>query len=348
MARPHVVVVPYPCSGNINPALQIARLLHRHGVYVTFVNTEHNHRRVQATEGAGAVRGGEGFRFEAIPDGLSEAERGKQDYGRSLAVSTSTRCAAPLRDLIARLNGTPGVPPVTCVLPTMLMSFALGVARELGIPTMSFWTASAASLMTHMRLRELQERGREFPDERLPRDDGHRLDPRGAADPPRRLLELPPHHRPGRLRSALQRVGGEQLRQGRRPHPQHLRRPRGRRARRAARRVPARVHRRAPGPAPPPGRRPRQQRLRQRQHRVDRPEPVEAGRRVPRLAGRARAGLRRVRQLRQPHGGDAGAAERVRVGPRGERPPVPLVHEGQPRPRRRRRRPGRDALDLQG
>lgn len=153
------MVVPYPGSGNINPALQIARLLHRHGVYVTFVNTEHNHRRVQATEGAGAVRGGEGFRFEAIPDGLSEAERGKQDYGRSLAVSTSTRCAAPLRDLIVRLNSTPGVPPVTCVLPTMLMSFALGVARELGIPTMSFWTASAASLMTHMRLRELQERG---------------------------------------------------------------------------------------------------------------------------------------------------------------------------------------------
>jgi hypothetical protein len=105
MARPHVVVVPYPGSGNINPALQLAKLLHRHGVYVTFVNTEHNHRRVQATEGAGAVRGREGFRFEAIPDGLSEADRGKQDYLRGLAVSTSTRCAAPLRDLIARGAG---------------------------------------------------------------------------------------------------------------------------------------------------------------------------------------------------------------------------------------------------
>ena len=105
------------------------------------------------------VRGREGFRFEAIPDGLSDADRGKQDYGRGLAVSTSTRCAAPLRDLIAQLNATPGVPPVTCVLPTMLMSFALGVARELGIPTMAFWTASAAALMTHMRLRELEERG---------------------------------------------------------------------------------------------------------------------------------------------------------------------------------------------
>ncbi|CAN6251177.1 unnamed protein product, partial [Urochloa humidicola] len=41
----------------------------------------------------------------------------------------------------------------------MLMSFALGVAKELGIPTMAFWTGSAAALMTTMRLRELEERG---------------------------------------------------------------------------------------------------------------------------------------------------------------------------------------------
>ncbi|TKW38572.1 hypothetical protein SEVIR_1G124000v4 [Setaria viridis] len=159
MARAHAVVVPYPCSGNINPALQLAKLLHRHGVYITFVNTEHNHRRVQDTESAGAVRGREGFRFEAIPDGLSDADRGKQDYGLSLLVSTNTTCAAPLRDLIARLNGTPGVPPVTCVLPTGLMTFALGVARDLGIPSMVFWCASAASLMAYMWTPELRKRG---------------------------------------------------------------------------------------------------------------------------------------------------------------------------------------------
>ncbi|KAM0873853.1 hypothetical protein ACQ4PT_037820 [Festuca glaucescens] len=39
MARPHAVVVPHPSSGNINPALQLAaKLLHRHGFYITFVN----------------------------------------------------------------------------------------------------------------------------------------------------------------------------------------------------------------------------------------------------------------------------------------------------------------------
>ncbi|KAG0532709.1 hypothetical protein BDA96_04G130400 [Sorghum bicolor] len=146
MARPHVVVVPYPCAGNVNPALQIAKLLHHQSVYVTFINTEHNHRRVQATEGPGAVRGHDGFRFEAIPDGLSDADRRKQDYGRGLESGDGTS------SVLTRLSCTPGpgVPPVSCVLTTMLMSFALDVARELRIPTMAFLTGSVASLMTHM------------------------------------------------------------------------------------------------------------------------------------------------------------------------------------------------------
>ena len=159
-ARPHAVVVPYPCSGNINPALQLAKLLYLQGVYVTFVNTEHNHRRVEATEGAEALRGrDDGFRFETIPDGLSAAERGAHDYGLTLSMAVSSRCAAPLKELIARLNCTAGVPPVTCVVPTFLMSFALDVARELGLQSMVLWGCSAAALMGHTRLRELRDKG---------------------------------------------------------------------------------------------------------------------------------------------------------------------------------------------
>ncbi|KAM3271903.1 hypothetical protein ACQJBY_042236 [Aegilops geniculata] len=159
MARPHAVVVPHPSSGNINPALQLAKLLHHHGVYITFVNTEHNHRVMEATDGAAAVRGHEGFRFEAIPDGLVEADRDAEDYDLRLSAATSQRWAEPLKELLLRLNDTPGVPPVTCVLPTSLMSFALDVARELGVPSMVLWACSAASLIAHMRLRELKERG---------------------------------------------------------------------------------------------------------------------------------------------------------------------------------------------
>ena len=109
MARPHVVVVPYPCAGNVNPALQIAKLLHHQSVYVTFINTEHNHRRVQATEGPGAVRGHDGFRFEAIPDGLSDADRRKQDYGRGLE-SGDGRQHALRRPLQGRPQSSRGSP----------------------------------------------------------------------------------------------------------------------------------------------------------------------------------------------------------------------------------------------
>ncbi|XP_066325930.1 7-deoxyloganetin glucosyltransferase-like [Miscanthus floridulus] len=163
MPQPHVVVVPFPGSGNINPALQLAQALRHHGVFVTFVATEHNLRRAQqAAATAGAVSGREGFRIETIPDGLVDADRDQQDYDLGLSKATTHgQCTAPLRELVARLRGgaTPDVPPVTCVLPTALMSFALEVARELGVPSMVLWTSSAAALMCHMRLRELRGRG---------------------------------------------------------------------------------------------------------------------------------------------------------------------------------------------
>ncbi|TVU42973.1 hypothetical protein EJB05_09400, partial [Eragrostis curvula] len=127
-SQPHAVVVPYPGSGNINPALQLAQLLHRHGVFITFVSTEHNLLRTQVAGGATTVAGGrEGFRFETIPDGLLDADRDAQDYDVGLSKATTNLCAAPFRELVSRLRdgGVPGVPPVTCVLPTSLMSFAL-------------------------------------------------------------------------------------------------------------------------------------------------------------------------------------------------------------------------------
>ncbi|RLN04213.1 7-deoxyloganetin glucosyltransferase-like [Panicum miliaceum] len=162
MARPHAVVVPYPGSGNINPALQLSKLLRRHGVFITFVVTEHNLHRAQAAAAAeGAAGGCEGFRIEAIPDGMLDADRDAQDYDLGLSKATTHRCAAPLRELVARLRdgSAPGVPPVTCVLPTTLMSFALDVARELGVPSMVLVAFGAAPLMAQMRIRELKERG---------------------------------------------------------------------------------------------------------------------------------------------------------------------------------------------
>ncbi|CAO2187142.1 unnamed protein product [Urochloa humidicola] len=160
MARPHVLVVPYPGSGNINPALQLSKLMRRHGVFITFVVTEHNLRRVQAAAAVVSGGGHDGFRIETIPDGMLDADRDAQDYDVGLSKATVHHGAAPLRELVARLRGgAGGVPPVTCVMPTSLMSFALVVARELGVPSMVLLGFGAAALMAQMRLRELKERG---------------------------------------------------------------------------------------------------------------------------------------------------------------------------------------------
>ena len=75
------MVVPYPGSGNINPALQLALLLRYHSIFITFVVTEHNLRRAQAAATEGAVSScDDAFRIETILDGLVDADRDQQDY----------------------------------------------------------------------------------------------------------------------------------------------------------------------------------------------------------------------------------------------------------------------------
>jgi len=97
------------------------------------------------------------FRFQTIPDGLLDADRGggstPLERDRALSQYTSKRGAAPLRELVARLRGGTGSTPAA------LMSFVLDVARELRVPSMVLWVCPAASLSCQMRLRELKQRG---------------------------------------------------------------------------------------------------------------------------------------------------------------------------------------------
>uniref|UniRef100_A0A0D9WND1 Uncharacterized protein n=1 Tax=Leersia perrieri TaxID=77586 RepID=A0A0D9WND1_9ORYZ len=155
--RPHALLIPYPCSGHINPTLHFARLLHAAGFVVTFVNTEHSHALMLAR---GHGHGGDGFRYEAIPDGLSPSERGAQDYGFGLL---RAHCPGHLRELIARINSGRGAddspPPVTCVVASELMSFALDVAKELGVAAYMLWGTSACGLACGLAVRELRRRG---------------------------------------------------------------------------------------------------------------------------------------------------------------------------------------------
>ncbi|TXG52767.1 hypothetical protein EZV62_021936 [Acer yangbiense] len=141
--KPHVVCIPYPAQGHINPMLKLAKLLHNKGFHITFVNSEFNHKRLLKSRGPKALDGLPTFRFETIPDGLPPTDVDATQDIPSLCFSTRKHGLAPFKQLLNKLNDSSDVPPVTCIVSDGAMSFTLDAAEELGVPEVLFWTTSA-------------------------------------------------------------------------------------------------------------------------------------------------------------------------------------------------------------
>uniref|UniRef100_A0A0D9ZBW7 Glycosyltransferase n=1 Tax=Oryza glumipatula TaxID=40148 RepID=A0A0D9ZBW7_9ORYZ len=68
----HVLVVPYPSQGHMNPMVQFARKLASKGVAVTVVTTRFIERTTSSSAGGGGLDACPGVRVEAISDGHDE------------------------------------------------------------------------------------------------------------------------------------------------------------------------------------------------------------------------------------------------------------------------------------
>uniref|UniRef100_A0A2N9GQT2 Glycosyltransferase n=1 Tax=Fagus sylvatica TaxID=28930 RepID=A0A2N9GQT2_FAGSY len=159
--RPHVVCIPVPLQGHINPMLKLAKLLHHKGFHVTFVNTEYNHKRLLRSRGPNSLDGLPNFHFETIPDGLPPSDADVSQDIPSLCESTVKTCLVPFCNLLSKLNDTSSsnVPPVTCIVSDGNMSFTLDAAHKFGIPIALFWTPSSCGFLCYMHFRHLVERG---------------------------------------------------------------------------------------------------------------------------------------------------------------------------------------------
>ncbi|BAF21578.1 Os07g0486700 [Oryza sativa Japonica Group] len=162
----HVLMFPCPVHGHITCMLHFATGLLAAGLHVTFLHSDHNLRRAAA---ASSPR----LRYVSIPDGLPVEH--PRDVGRivELMESLKTKASVAYRSLLASLllgDATGGFPPVTCVVADGIMSFAVDVAEELGIPALAFRTDSACSFLAYLSLPRLLELGE------LPFKDGDDLD----------------------------------------------------------------------------------------------------------------------------------------------------------------------------
>ncbi|KAF9663418.1 hypothetical protein SADUNF_Sadunf17G0047900 [Salix dunnii] len=158
--KAHAVCVPYPAQGHITPMFKVAKLLHQKGFHITFVNSEYNHRRLRKSRDGNSLDELPDFQFETIPDGLVDHIDADVTQDISfLCDSTSKACLVPFRKLLAKLNSSNVVPPVTCIVADSGMPFALEFKEELQIPVVSFWTSSACGTLAYAHYKHLVERG---------------------------------------------------------------------------------------------------------------------------------------------------------------------------------------------
>ncbi|GAB2242535.1 hypothetical protein Droror1_Dr00019310 [Drosera rotundifolia] len=168
--KPHAICIPYPAQGHISPMMKLAKLLHSRGFHITFVHTEHNHRRLLKSRGPDSLEGLPSFRFATIPDGLPRTDANVTQDISSLSSSVQKNCLEPFKTLVLRLNEEAAkaatssgdqrsLLPVTHIVSDSSMFFTLEASAELGIPLVFFWTSSASSFLGYAQYRRLLDEG---------------------------------------------------------------------------------------------------------------------------------------------------------------------------------------------
>ncbi|KAI3473177.1 hypothetical protein Pfo_030050 [Paulownia fortunei] len=155
MDPPHVVILPFPAQGHIKPMLMLAELLSQASFTISFVNNEHSHRRILSLIDQAAFRlRCPGIKFLSIPDGLPPDHPRTGPSTVDLFFSTSTVSKPIFKNLIASMSQAPA-----CIISDGIMSFAIDVAAELGIPAITFRTYSATCTWTYFHLQKLIQYG---------------------------------------------------------------------------------------------------------------------------------------------------------------------------------------------
>nr|KYP66602.1 N-hydroxythioamide S-beta-glucosyltransferase [Cajanus cajan] len=137
----HVVVLPYPAQGHINPLVQFAKRLASKGVKATVATTHYTVNSITAPN----------INVEPISDGFDEAGIAQTNNNVELFLTSfRTNGSRTLSQLIQKYQQTPH--PVTCIVNDAFFPWALDVAKQHGIYGATFFTNSAAECSIFCRI----------------------------------------------------------------------------------------------------------------------------------------------------------------------------------------------------
>lgn len=139
----HVLLLPFPAQGHVNPVLQFGRRLASKGLKVTFATTVYFSKSMHLKNCS--------FGVELISDGFDEtgpfgAASGEIFYSTIKEVGSRT-----LSDVINRYNSD--YEPITCLVCDSILPWALDVGKQFGLVTASFYTQpiGVCSIFYHVR-----------------------------------------------------------------------------------------------------------------------------------------------------------------------------------------------------
>ncbi|KAL5750595.1 hypothetical protein ACOSP7_025198 [Xanthoceras sorbifolium] len=145
----HIVAVPYPGRGHINPMMTLCKQLatRQLEILITFVVTEEWLGLI------GSEPKPDNIRFGTIPN-VIPSELGRAKDFQSFLEAVLTKTEAPFEELLDRIEY-----PVTAIVADTYMVWVPGLGNRRNIPVVSLWTMSASvfSIFHHFHL--LEENG---------------------------------------------------------------------------------------------------------------------------------------------------------------------------------------------
>ncbi|XP_073110994.1 crocetin glucosyltransferase, chloroplastic-like [Elaeis guineensis] len=139
----HFLLLTYPAQGHINPALQLAKRLARTtGSRVTFSTAISGHRRMFPSLAKPDEEVDDGIlSFIPYSDGYDDGFKATTDdvttYMSRIKLVGSRTVSTLVQDLAARDR------PVSCIIYTLILPWAMDVARDRGVPSALYWIQPA-------------------------------------------------------------------------------------------------------------------------------------------------------------------------------------------------------------
>lgn len=152
--QPHVVMISVLLQGHVKPLLCLAELLSEAGLFVTFVNTHHNHKRFSNLPEI--TNHFPNLHFVSISDGWPDDHpRSTFDLEYFFGINSAIKPHFKEFILSYRNGEAPLRPPVSCIIADGVFSFPIDVAEELEIPIFSFVAHSARYLWEYVTIPKL-------------------------------------------------------------------------------------------------------------------------------------------------------------------------------------------------